>query len=222
FTIASTSAAVMSPRTASIMWSSGLAPAAEHEAAEGEAEPEGADGEAPDRDRLAPGGETLPAPERLALLLCEGLAAALLAQRAARSQSEVQVVEDLRLVVGHRTHCIACFAGGYAHPPRVRPARGCARRPGSRARPSLARRARLAGARRRERRPHAPGAARPARARSPPPPLPRRAAARGAGKSRHSVHGPGPRDGAVDRVRARMGDDGADLRHAGAPRRRPQ
>ena len=57
--------------------------------------------EAADRDRLAPGGEALPAPERLLLLGRQRLAAALLAQRAAGAQAEVEVVEDLGGVVGH-------------------------------------------------------------------------------------------------------------------------
>ena len=78
-----------------VRWIRPLAPAAEDEAAEGEAESEGAGGEAADRDSLAPGGEALPAAERLGLLGREQLAAALLAQRAAGADAEVQIVEDL-------------------------------------------------------------------------------------------------------------------------------
>src|SRR4051794_12061988 len=71
------------------------APAAEHEAAEREPEPERADGEAADRDRLAPGRQALPAAECLVLLGRQLFAAALLAQSAAGAKPEVQVVEDL-------------------------------------------------------------------------------------------------------------------------------
>ena len=82
-----------------------LAPAAEHEAAEGEAEAEGADGEAADRDALAPGREPLPPAERLLLLGSERLAAAPLPQRAAGADAEVEIVEDFAALVRHRTHC---------------------------------------------------------------------------------------------------------------------
>src|SRR5581483_3802803 len=126
---------------------SGFAPAAEHEPAEREAEPEGAEGEAADRHTLAPRRQALPAPEGVAFLCRQRLAAALLPQGAAGTQAEVEVVEDLRrLLVGHLTHCIACFGGDYAHPARFgspcggpgRPRAGaCAPRPGrnGRARP---------------------------------------------------------------------------------------
>ena len=73
----------------------GLAPAAEDEAAEGEAEPEGAERERADRHRLARRGEPLPAADRLVLLRRQRLAAALLAQGPARSDAEIEVVEDL-------------------------------------------------------------------------------------------------------------------------------
>src|SRR5438034_1748906 len=88
-----------------------LAPAAEDQPAEREAEAEGADRERPDRDPLAPRGQPLPVPERLLLLARQRLAAPLLAQRAARPQTEIEVVEDLTgLLVGHSGHCIASFA----------------------------------------------------------------------------------------------------------------
>src|SRR5205085_3329412 len=74
------------------------APAPENEAAQGEAEAERADGEGADRERLPPGGEPLPATERLLLLGRERLAAALLAQRAAGANAQVEVVEYLRRV----------------------------------------------------------------------------------------------------------------------------
>ena len=74
----------------------GFAPAAEDEAAEGEAEPEGAERERADGDRLPRHREPVPAAERLLLLGRQRLAAALLAQRAAGPQPEVEVVEDLR------------------------------------------------------------------------------------------------------------------------------
>ena len=81
--------------------SSGFAsPAAEDEAAEGEAEPERADGEGADRDALAPHRHLLSAADRLALLLGQLLPAPLLAQRAARLEAEIEVVEDLG-TVGH-------------------------------------------------------------------------------------------------------------------------
>src|SRR5581483_614229 len=73
-----------------------LAPAAEDEAAEREAESERPDGEAADRHGLPRSREPLPAAERLVLLGRQLLAAALLAQRTAGAQTEVEVVEDLR------------------------------------------------------------------------------------------------------------------------------
>src|SRR5689334_21596803 len=67
----------------------GPAPAAEDEAAEREAETERPDGETADRDALPPRRKPLPPAERLPLFLGQRLAAALLAQRAARPQPEV-------------------------------------------------------------------------------------------------------------------------------------
>src|SRR3954471_3838172 len=69
---------------------SGLAPAAEDQAAEGEAEAESPDGDAAARERLAPRGEAEPASQGLALLLRQRLSPALLADRTARSQTEVE------------------------------------------------------------------------------------------------------------------------------------
>src|SRR5262245_7390153 len=79
----------------------GLPPAAEDEAAEGDAEPERPDGEAADRHDLAPGREALPAAESLLLLGRQRLAAPLLAHRASGAESEVEVVEDLGGIVCH-------------------------------------------------------------------------------------------------------------------------
>src|SRR6185437_16406854 len=75
--------------------------------AQREAEAESADGEAADRDPLAPGGQALPAAERLLLVRRQRLAAAPLAQRAAGADAQVQVVEDLAavLVRHRRAHC---------------------------------------------------------------------------------------------------------------------
>src|SRR3954469_15216681 len=157
------------------------APAAEHEAAEREPEPERADGEAADRDRLAPGRQALPAAERLVLLGRQLFAAALLAQSAAGAKPEVQVVEDLGRVVSHRVHeSIASFGRGGMPPPCIRSPHGYTR--GSRGRGG-ARRSRAqdrAGADRRVGRSHEPRPARAARARCPLPPLTRRPGARGA------------------------------------------
>src|SRR4029079_4207794 len=87
----------------------GLAGAAhEDEAAEGEAEPERADGEGADRDALAPHRHLLPAADRLALLLGQLLPAPLLAQRAAGLESDIEVVDGLGSVV-HAAECIASF-----------------------------------------------------------------------------------------------------------------
>ena len=81
---------------------SGLAPAAEDQAAEGETEPEGADRERADRHGLAPDREALPATERLFFLDRQLLAAALFAQRTASAEAQVEIVEDLRRVaLGH-------------------------------------------------------------------------------------------------------------------------
>src|SRR5581483_907640 len=111
-----------------------LAPAAEDEAAEREAEPERPDREAADRDDLATGRQPLPASERFVLLGRQLLAAPLLAQRAAGTQPEVEVVEDLRGVVGHRVHeSIASFGRGGLPPPCIRSAHGYTRGSGGRA-----------------------------------------------------------------------------------------
>ena len=73
---------------------------------------------------LRHGGEALPVAERLALLVGQRLASALLSQRAAGPKAEIEIVEDLdRLLVGHLTHCIACFAGVCTHPACQRPPR---------------------------------------------------------------------------------------------------
>ena len=53
----------------------------------------------------------LPAAERLLLLGRERLAAALLAQRAARAEAEIEVVEDFGGLVGHCVEFIGCFGG---------------------------------------------------------------------------------------------------------------
>lgn len=76
-------------------------PAAEDEAADREPEPEGADRERSDRDELPPEREALPASDRLLLLRREGLAATLLPHGSARSQTEIDVVEQLGRLVRH-------------------------------------------------------------------------------------------------------------------------
>src|SRR4029077_17832290 len=68
---------------------------AEDDSADREAEPEGADGERADRERLAPLGEALPAGERRLLLRGQHLAAPALADGASGSQTEVEIVEEL-------------------------------------------------------------------------------------------------------------------------------
>src|SRR5262249_20253819 len=102
----------------------GLPPAAEHEAAEGEAEPECSDRERPDRDRLPPARHLLPAAERLLFFRGQGFAAALLAQGTARTQTEVEVLDDLSRLVYHRFEFIGWVGGGSPDSPRLRPARG--------------------------------------------------------------------------------------------------
>src|SRR5207302_1090831 len=97
-----------------------LAPAAEDQAAEGKAEPERADREAADRERLAPRGKPLPATERLALLRRQRLPTAVLSDRDAGAQSEVEIVEDLGGLVGHGFQSIACPGGAHARPARLR------------------------------------------------------------------------------------------------------
>ena len=85
----------------------GLAPASEDQPAEREAEAERPEGEAADRERLPDRRKTLPAAERLSLFARQRLAAALLANRAARSKAEVEIVEDLGGLVGHESQSIA-------------------------------------------------------------------------------------------------------------------
>ena len=72
-----------------------LAAAAEDDAAEREAEPEGADGERADRDRLAPLRKALPASKGRLLLRRQRLSAPALADRASCTQTEVEIVEEL-------------------------------------------------------------------------------------------------------------------------------
>ena len=78
----------------------GLAPAAEHEAAEREPEPEGAEREGSHRDRLAPQRQAAPVADRRGLLLGQLLPTPLLAPGAAGLEAEVEIVEDLG-AVGH-------------------------------------------------------------------------------------------------------------------------
>jgi hypothetical protein len=77
------------------------APAAEDEAADGKAKTEGAEGEPAQRDCLADTRQALPAPERVRFLGRQRLSAPFLAQRAASSQPEVEVVEDLGGLIDH-------------------------------------------------------------------------------------------------------------------------
>src|SRR6266700_7744297 len=83
----------------------GFSPAAEYQAAEGEAESEGSDREASDCQRLAPARKPLPATEGFLLLAGKRLAAAALAHRAAGSEAKVEGVEDLSRLVCHETQC---------------------------------------------------------------------------------------------------------------------
>src|SRR5436190_20548074 len=82
-----------------------LAPFAEHEPAQSEPESERPDAERPYRQRLAPRGKALPTPKRLALLLGQGLAPALLADGASGAQAEIEIVEDLGAGVRHVSQC---------------------------------------------------------------------------------------------------------------------
>src|SRR5207247_297903 len=100
-----------------------LAPAAEDQPAEREAETEGAQREGPDRERLANRRQPLPAAERLLLLGRQRLTAPPLAQRAARPEAEIEVVEDLGGFFRHLSQCIACFGVANTAPPHLRPAR---------------------------------------------------------------------------------------------------
>ena len=79
----------------------GLAPAAKDQAAQRKAEPERPEGEAADREGLAPRRKALPPAEGLALLGRQGLSSPLLSDRSACAQSEVEIVEDLSGLVGH-------------------------------------------------------------------------------------------------------------------------
>jgi len=101
------------PEEAQLSLGSSFAPAAEDQAAEGEAQSEGADREAADCEGLSPGRESLPAAEGLALFTREGLASALLPDRAARPETEIEVVEDLGRLFGHADQTIA--STGRAH-----------------------------------------------------------------------------------------------------------
>ena len=176
----------------------------------------------PDRERLARRREPLPVADRLLLLGRQRLAAALLAQRAAGPQPEVEVVEDLGGFIRHRTQCIACFGVARAAPPPLRSARWKPRTGRDRRQSQVARGADSAAADRRHRRPHTPRPAARARAGRGLPAPARRAAARGPGQPRHPVHVPRPLHPAVGRVRAPVGDRRAGSPLRGAARRRPE
>jgi hypothetical protein len=75
--------------------------AAEDQAADGEAEPERPERECSDRDELSPEGQALPVAYRLGLLRGERLATPLLPYRASGPKAEIDVVEQLRRLVGH-------------------------------------------------------------------------------------------------------------------------
>ena len=165
-----------------------------------------------------------PAAERLLLLGRQRLAATLLAQRAARPQTEVEVVEDLGRLVGHCTQCIACFGVAHAPPPHLRPARRKRGGDGDRAESRAARSSGFEPElivvtgdlthRGRQAR---------ARARGGLPARPRPAAARDPGQPRHPVHLPGPLHAPVARVRAPVGDASSrSYRSDELLRRRPQ
>src|SRR5207253_10579840 len=120
----------------------GFAPAAEDEAAQGEPQAERADGEGADRERLAHGGEPLPAAERLLLLGGQRLAAPAFAQCAACPEPEVEVVKDLGRFFRHGIQCIACFGVTHEAPPPLRYARRKRGRNTGRERPRVSDRAR--------------------------------------------------------------------------------
>ena len=82
---------------------SGLAPAAEHEAAYREAEPERPERERPDGERLAPQRQAPPAADRLLVLVRERLAPPLLPSRSTGPKPEIDVVEQLRRLFGHHS-----------------------------------------------------------------------------------------------------------------------
>ena len=69
--------------------------------------------EAADCEGLTPGRESLPAAEGLALFTREGLASALLPDRAARPETEIEVVEDLGRLFGHADQTIASTGRAY-------------------------------------------------------------------------------------------------------------
>src|SRR5262249_52212000 len=194
----------------------GLAPAPEHEPAQCEAEPERAEGEAADRDRLAPRREPLPAPECLALLRRQRFAATLLTNGAAGSQTEIEVVEDLGGLFGHWNQSIACLGRAYTRSPPVRPALRRRSRRGDRARRAGPDRAIRARARDRERRPQPSWSRGPARERVAVPPLARPTRARDPREPRHPVYVPRPLYPRLSGVRAPVGDDRADVHLAGA------
>jgi hypothetical protein len=79
----------------------GPTPLAEDQAAEGEPEAERSEREGAERGDLARAPEALPASNCLFLLARQRLAAPLLAERAARSQAEIEVVEDLGGLIDH-------------------------------------------------------------------------------------------------------------------------
>ena len=75
--------------------------AAEDEAADGEAEPEGAEREGADGDPFTPDRQPLPVTESLFFLLRQLLPSPLLAQGAPGLEPQVEVVEYLRSLFGH-------------------------------------------------------------------------------------------------------------------------
>ena len=83
------------------MLSARLAPAAEDEAADREAEPEGTERERSDGDGLPPEREAPPVADGLFFLGRQRLAAPLLAHGAPRAEAEVDVVEELGRLVRH-------------------------------------------------------------------------------------------------------------------------
>ena len=172
---------------------------------------------------LRNGRKPLPAAERLLLLGRESLAATLLAQRAAGPKAEVEVVEDFgRLVAISYSESIASFARARTHPACFRSSRGYTRglpgRGGARpaCRPRAARGGRRVG---RSGQPRTPRGARPGGVDAA---LARGSGGRSPGESRPPVHISRPVHVAVAGVRARLGDDRADVRVAGAARRRSQ
>src|SRR5438093_8066677 len=201
---------------------SGFAPATKNQAAQREAQPEGADGEAADCEGLAPGREPLPATERLALFRRQRFASALLPDRAARPETEVEVVENLGRLFGHAGHNIASIGCAYTCFTPVRPPLRSRERRGDRARDTGTDRALPAGARDRQRGSQPPGPGGPARPFLHFPQISRSPCPGGPRESRHSVQVPGALHPAVPRVRATVGDHRADLLLSHAARRRPE